>query len=119
MPPETGVSDSRSFKPFLKFYFSKALGILKRRALWGKAINYVAEDAIIRGNEECRRCFQDYSLAVAAYAGVDDSHVNGLVGEITVGHVEKESSLKNVLWLDGVTDVYDISFGVGRNYCCR
>jgi len=69
------------------------------------------EEAVVGTNAVVLLGLDEEWAARGAYAGIDDGDVDGALGEIAPGLIEKEGSLGNGVGGDFVSDVDDGGFG--------
>ena len=114
LPPEARVRNSRRFKSLLEHHLRETVSLFDQWHIFFRKqiIDYVAENAIVGSNKDSRSRFEYHSPALTAHARVYNSHVNCLLGEVAVSSIKYESSLKDVLRPDRMTDVHDTGSGV-------
>jgi len=52
-------------------------------------------------------------VSLTTHTRVNNSYVDGFLGEIAIGVTKDESGLVNILGLDGVSNVDDVDFRIG------
>jgi hypothetical protein len=119
LPPENGVGDGNSLNVCPEFSLLQVgvNGGGRPGRCWTYLIYYVAQNTVIRCYKEGRRRFQDNGFPLTADAGVNYSYVDCSFREIRVSRADDESSLKDILRLDRMTDIDDNRFWVdGEDY---
>ena len=48
-------------------------------------------------------------MSLTSHARVNDGHMDALLGKVAISDIEDESSLCNILWLNGVSNIDDSS----------
>jgi hypothetical protein len=79
--------------------------------------HHIAEDAVIRADEDAGRCAQGDRPACTAHPGIHDDQVDGVWWEIGIHVVEDKGSLAHVVGCDFVGNIYHLGpWGDAQNH---